>query len=320
MTKDFWLNLPKPFIALAPMDGHTDSAFRRVCKEINPAIIVFTEFTSADGLAHGAKKIQDRFRYHPSEQPIIAQIFGKDTAAFTKAATYLEAAGFAGIDINMGCPSKKVVKSEHGVALRRHHDQAFRLIEAVAQHTSLPVSVKTRLGWDSSDDLIPFGIGAQNAGANLLTIHGRTYCVPYNCPADFGPIYELRRELSIPVIGNGGITSLDDGQAKIGNLDGFMIGRAAFGNPWIFSPGSTPTSFAKKVPLILRHIQYLVELKGVESAMFEIRKHLLAYVKYIPNATSYRIQLAQVTSPGQAQTILEQIAAVMDTVPITATV
>src|SRR3989339_1720656 len=141
MSKDFWKNLPKPILALAPMDGYTDSAFRRICKTVNPEIIVFTEFTSADGLHHEAKKVQEKFRYHEEEKPIIAQIFGKDVKTFITAAKYCEAMGFAGIDLNMGCPAKKVVRSEHGIALRKKHDLAFRLISAVAGNSALPVSV-----------------------------------------------------------------------------------------------------------------------------------------------------------------------------------
>jgi len=308
MNKNFWQQFAKPIIALAPMDGYSNSAFRRICKQVNPEIIVFTEFTSADGIHHEAQKVMNKFKFDPSEQPVIAQIFGKNPQTFITAAKYCQAAGFSGIDINMGCPSKKVVKSEHGVALRKCHSQAFALVEAVAKNTSLPVSVKTRLGWSNADDLIDFGKGLENAGANLITIHGRTYTVPYSCPADFEPIYKLKRNLKIPVIGNGGITSLADGQAKLGNLDGFMIGQAAFGNPWVFSLEGVPQTFAEKIPLIQRHVQYLAELRGEKTAMFEIRKHLLAYVKGLPQATSFRVRLAQVESISQIQTILQDIA------------
>ena len=307
MGKNFWNNLPKPIVMLAPMDGYTDSAFRQICHEVNPAIVVVTEFVSADGLAHGAPTVEAKLRFDPSEQPVVAQIFGKNSTTFALATKFCEARGFSGIDINMGCPSKKVVKSEHGIALRRNHDQAFRLIEAVAKNTTLPVSVKTRLGWSDASDLLEFGTGAQNAGANLITIHGRTYTVPYSCPADFEPIYELKRRVSVPVICNGGITSLQDGQSKIGNLDGFMIGRAAFGNPWVFSDCGEPAQFTDKLPLIKRHVSYLAERKGETVAMFEIRKHLLAYVRAIPGASSYRVALARVESVAAAHRILDEI-------------
>lgn len=292
MNKNFWKNHKKPIIALAPMDGYTDSAFRRICREINPEILVFTEFTSAEGLSHGAKRIMERFYFHPSEQPVIAQIFGSDIPSYALAAQYLEAQGFIGIDINMGCPSKKVVKSEQGVALRKNHDLAFRIIEAVAKHTKLPVSVKTRLGWKSEEDLLAFGLGAKNAGANLITIHGRTYCDSYGSPANFSPIYELKRNLTIPVLCNGGITSLEDGRTKLQNLDGFMIGRASWGNPWIFSE-QKKVSPEEKLEVMKRHIRYVIELKGEKYGMFEVRKHIAAYFRSIPNASNLRVNLMQ---------------------------
>lgn len=306
MSKDFWQKIKKPVIALAPMDGYTDSAFRRVCKMVNPDIVVFTEFTSADGLHHKAKKLQDKFRYDTAEHPIIAQIFGKNIETFVTAAKYCEEKGFDGIDINMGCPSKKVVKSEHGVALRKKPDLAFQLVEAVAKATILPVSVKTRLGWSDSDDLISFGKGLENAGANLITIHGRTYSEPYGVPAHFESIYELKKNVTIPVIGNGGITSIADGKNKLGNLDGFMIGQASFGNPWVFSESPTP-SFTNKIPLIKKHAELLFELKGEKVAMLEIRKHLLHYVKGLPHASLYRSKLVQVKSLPEIDDALQSI-------------
>ena len=119
-TKSFWKTIAKPIIGLAPMDGYSDSAFRRICKEINPDIVTVTEFTSADGLSYGAERLRKKLSFHESEQPVFAQIFGKNTETFIQATKICEDMGFAGIDINMGCPSKRVVKSEHGVALRKN--------------------------------------------------------------------------------------------------------------------------------------------------------------------------------------------------------
>lgn len=121
MKKDFWKNLPKPIIGLAPMDGYSDSAFRRVCKLVNPNIVTVTEFTSADGLSYGAERLRKKLSFHSDEQPVIAQIFGKNEDTFIRATKLCEDMGFSGIDINMGCPSKRVVKSEHGVEIGRAH-------------------------------------------------------------------------------------------------------------------------------------------------------------------------------------------------------
>lgn len=304
--KDFWQNLPRPIIALSPMDGYTDGAFRRVCKTVNPGIIVVTEFTSAEGLNHHAPRIVERFRFDPSEQPIIAQLFGSNVDSFVDAARWLEEQGFAGIDLNMGCPSRQVVRSEQGFALRRNHDKAFQIVDAVAQATTLPVSVKTRLGQHNADDLLAFGKGCENAGANMLAIHGRTYDQPYGVPADFAPIYELKRHVSIPVLGNGGIVSVTDGKKKLGNVDGFLIGQAAIGNPWVFAEHSVE-HFVEKIPLIIQHATWLVALRGEQYGIREMRKHLLAYVKGLPAATELRTRLAHVDS-------LTDISAILNTV------
>ena len=262
MKKDFWKKLPKPIVGLAPMDGYSDSAFRRTCKAVNPDLITVTEFTSADGLSYGAERLKQKLAFHPSENPVFAQIFGKNTETFIRATKVCEEMGFAGIDINMGCPAKKVVKSEHGVALRKNTEAACRLVDAVASNTDLPVSVKTRLGWSDASGLIPFAKAIQNAGADMLCLHARTYLEPYNVPAQFEHLYELKPELDIPLIINGGITSLQDGYQKLGNCDGFYIGQASFGNPWVFSEAGAPKTFAEKYPLILKHTQWLIEHKG----------------------------------------------------------
>jgi len=247
-TKNFWQTIPKPIIGLSPMEGYSDSAFRRVCKSVNKTIITYTEFTSADGIHHSPERVRKKLQFHPDETPILAQIYGKNIETLVTAAKFCEDMGFTGIDINMGCPAKKVVKSEHGIALRKKPEFAFKLIEAVANATSLPVSVKTRLGWSNADDLIAFGKGVESAGANMICIHARTYKEPYNVPAQWAPLYALKDALTIPVLGNGGLTSLAEGYEKLGNLDGFLIGQATFGNPWVFAK-KHPRHIFQKTPV-----------------------------------------------------------------------
>jgi tRNA-dihydrouridine synthase B len=311
MTKDFWKQLPRPIIGLAPMDGYSDSAFRRVCKQVNPAIVTVTEFTSADGLHFSTTALMRKLAFHASEQPVIAQIFGKRVETFITATKVCEDMGFSGIDINMGCPAKKVVRSEHGVALRKNRDLACQLIEAVATNTRLPVSVKTRLGWTSGDDLVDFGVAVQNAGADMICIHARTYQEPYKVAPQYDRVYALKKAITIPVIGNGGIESLAQGHAYCGDLDGFYIGQASFGNPWVFA-GEKPQRFRDRIPIIDQHAQYLFEAKGGYVGSREIRKHLLAYVKGIPGARSFKAALSQVESLSDIQTALRQIAETED--------
>jgi len=305
--KSFWKNWPHPVIGLSPMDGYSDSAFRQVCKLVNPNIVTYTEFTSADGIYHNAKKLMRKLAFKSNEQPVIAQIFGKNEATFESAAKLCEDLGFSGIDLNMGCPSKKVVQSEHGVALRKKPDLACRLVEVVANATQLPVSVKTRLGWDDASDLIEFGKRVENAGANMICIHARTYQEPYKVAANWEPVYALKSALTIPVIGNGGIVSLADGFKKMKELDGFLIGQASIGNPWVFSDRSY--TFFEKFPVIRAHVKWLIENKGESVGCREIRKHLLMYFKGLPGAKAMRTQMSVVQSESEINTILNAIEA-----------
>lgn len=304
--KDFWKKQNKPIVVLSPMEGITDTAYRRICKEINPDIFVFTEFTSTDGLKYARERVQKKLQFDPIEQPVIAQIYGATTENFVEATKLCEDMGFAGIDLNMGCPAKKVVKSEQGVALRRNFDKACELVDAVAHATHLPVSVKTRLGWEDASDLIDFGKAVENAGADLITIHGRTYQEPYGVPANFPPIYDLKETLSIPVLGNGGITSIQDGIEKLGNLDGFMIGQAAIGNPFVFTDKPL-RPMSEKIPIMKRHLGYAIDLYGEDIAMRVMRKHLLAYIKGFHGASQYRMKLARVKSLQEAHEILDEM-------------
>lgn len=305
-NKDYWKNIKKPVVALAPMEGWTDSAMRRICKDINPDVITFTEFTSVDGLHHAPEVISKRLAFDPSEMPLIAQIYGKNLDSFKEAAKFCEQLGFAGIDINMGCPAKKVVKSEQGIALRRNHDLAFKMIESVVQATSLAVSVKTRLGWDDASDLIDFGKGAENAGANMLTIHARTYKVPYASTPDYEPLYELKKHIHIPIILNGGITSLEQGRDALETLDGFMIGQAAMGNPWVFSD-TQPQTFQEKIPIILKHMHYLHEILDEKVATLNARKHLFNYIKGFDGAAETRKKIISATNEQEIASVITSI-------------
>jgi tRNA-dihydrouridine synthase B len=307
MKKDFWDTLERPIIGLAPMDGYSDSAFRRICKEVNPNIVTVTEFTSADGLHYAPEKLKQKLQFDPSEQPVIAQIFGKNVETFVSATKFCEDMGFSGIDLNMGCPSKKVVRSEHGVALRKNPALACKLIEAVASATSLPVSVKTRLGWSNADDLVDFGKSAESAGANMVCIHARTYQQPYKVAPEYNPVRDLKEAVSIPIIGNGGVQSIEHGYELCNGLDGFYIGQATFGNPWIFS-GNKPGPFKDRVPLILNHARYLIEDKGELVGTREIRKHLLAYVKGVFGSKVLRPQLSRVSSLNEIHQLLLEVS------------
>lgn len=249
MHKDFWneqVEKHGKLAFLAPMDGYGDSAYRQSMKRVAPHIYCISEFYSADGLVHSKFLGANVLPHQDIEKPLIVQIFGKDVENFVKAAKIIESYGVAGIDVNMGCPAKKVVRSGHGSSLFINQDTAFAIVEGLAKATHLPISVKTRLSFDGNQNLIDFAKGLENAGANLITIHGRTAKQAYTGKADFTNIYEMKKHVKIPVICNGDVLNYDDGMNKLTpppdlplagggeELDGFMIGRCSFGNPWTF--------------------------------------------------------------------------------------
>jgi len=314
-----WDTYNRPFVCLAPMAGVTDGSYRQLIKMLAPETIVYTEFLSTDAIHYGAKKTMNELEFNAEmEYPFIVQVFGKEPEHFLSAAKVIEEMGADGIDINMGCPAAKVVSSCHGSALIKNADLAKRLVDATKKAVSIPVSVKTRLGWDCIDDLIPFCKGLVDAGADALAIHGRTYEGKFGGEANWDPIYELKENVSVPVIGNGDISSAQDAVSKIKNLDGVMVGRGTFGNPWVMKdivdavihgkePGE-PTvntiSFEEKIPFIIEHCCLAVKVKGQKRGMLEMRRHLASYVKGIDGASDLRAKLVRVESVEEVESIL----------------
>lgn len=293
---------------LAPMDGYGDSAYRQAMKRVAPHIFCVSEFYSSDGLIH-SKFLADSVLPHSEiEKPLIVQVFWKEPEVFAKAAKIIEWYGVAWIDVNMGCPTKKVVRSGHGSSLFINQDTAFRIVEALSKATDLPISVKTRLSFDWNQSLIEFAKGLENAGANLLTIHGRTTKQAYTGKADFTNIYELKKHISIPIICNGDVVDYDDGMAKVQDLDGFMIGRCSFWNPWCFLPWKYSPTLQEILDGMLFHAVKLVETKWEKKWCLEIRKHLVQYLRNFPWVKAYRKQLVTVETIDQVKQIIENIS------------
>lgn len=300
------------------MAGVTDASYRQLIKRLAPQAVVYTELLSTNALSFRGKKTLQMMSFDPEfERPFIVQIFGKEARHFLEAAKVIEAAGADGIDINMGCPAAKVVSSCHGAALIQKPELAAELVQAAVKAVSIPVSVKTRLGWASSDSLIPFCRLLESAGAAALAVHGRTYKQQFKGEADWTPIYELKKEVRIPVIGNGDIKSAQDALERLKNLDGVMVGRATFGNPWLmreiaeaFKTGKAPSStvqtltFQEKIPFILGHCELAVRTKGERKGMLEMRRHLLSYVKGFDGAVDMRKSLMKVDTFEETKKIL----------------
>jgi nifR3 family TIM-barrel protein len=312
-----WSERAKPIVALAPMDGITDTAYRQVVRRFDPHVVLFSEFTSADGFLRSAK-VRRRLAFRPEEQPYFVQLFGNTPGHFVEAARALEDQGVAGIDINMGCPSKKVVASQHGSGLMRDADTACRIVEAIATACRVDVSVKTRLGWRDASGLAAFARALAGAGASLITIHGRTYDQSFGGRADWGPIQALKDHLAVPVLGNGDVQHFDDGMARLGRLDGFMIGRAAIGNPWVFlrDPARRAPTMAERVETISLHYRLLREalcadptvkahIDPVHLALVEFRKHLVGYLRGFPLAKQARVALLQANDEASFQRLVD---------------
>jgi tRNA-dihydrouridine synthase B len=305
-----------PILALAPMAGYTDTAYRQLIKGIEPRVICFTEFTSADGIVYESKRTLSQLDFNAEEEkPLIAQIFGKQPEHFTRAAAHIETMGIDGIDINMGCPAKKVISSDHGSALLKDPCKAARIVEATVKGTSLPVSVKTRIGASKLDLkwFVQFCKDMESAGAQLISIHGRTAKQMYTGLADWDPIYEVKRHVSVPVIGNGDIKCAQDALDKIKNLDGVMVGRGTMGNPWVMreimaafngEEYSPPTTYEEKLPDMLRHCHLMVESKGEERGIKEMRKHFVGILKGFEGARELRSKVVTISTLKEAEHIL----------------
>lgn len=314
-----WSEIEKPVFCLAPMEGYTDSAYRRLIKSISPEVICYTEFTSADGLKYGSKRSFQKISFTQEEMPLIVQVFGKEVKHFVEIAPVIEEMGAAGIDINMGCPSKKVVGSCHGSALFNHPELAQEIVHEMSKVVDIDVSVKMRIGYESYDEekFVAFVKGLEAAGAKAIAIHGRTTAQKYTGSANWDPIYLAKSILKVPVIGNGDVTSKEIAKERLeGGVDGIMVGRATFGNPWFFREiidyingvdYQPPMTLLEKIPTVIKQAELAVEHKGERVGIMEMRKHLANYIKGVHNATDFRFRLVRVETMDDVREILKEL-------------
>lgn len=386
---NFWNEIKRPIKMLAPMAGYTDAAFRLLCRELG-ADVTMSELVSADAIAFAKFKTQkekiktregelcfnkvtcernrstaDLLSFFENERPFVIQLFGKDPENFGKAAKWIsENLKPDGIDINMGCPARKVVNSGHGSALMKTPDLAALIVKAVKENTDLPVSVKTRLGWQNDEEILEFAPFLERAGIDAITIHGRTYKDGFKNKARWDNIFKVKEILGdkIIVIGNGDIqqllnindqlpilschsqagdshdlgiqaskatqlpgsriSSLQYGMTEGISLDGFAIGRATFGHPWIFEENAKVKTKNEKIldhfdsdgqititglkKIILRHAE-LAQLTKGEKGIMEFRKHLLSYLKGFPGAKDVRKSAVSVCTFDDVEKIIHQL-------------
>jgi tRNA-dihydrouridine synthase B len=314
------IQLPDFPLLLAPMEDVSDPPFRAVCK-VNGADLMYTEFISSEGLIRDAIKSRRKLDIFDNERPVGIQIFGGDEEAMSLSARIVETVNPDLLDINFGCPVKKVVSKGAGAAVLKDVDLMVRLTKAVVNSTHLPVTVKTRLGWD--DDSINIEEVAerlQDVGIKALAIHGRTRCQLYKGVANWEPIARVKNNprIHIPIFGNGDIDSPEKAvlyKNRYG-VDGIMIGRAAIGYPWIFreikhfvATGEhlAPPTVQQRVDVIRQHLHRSVEWKGPIVGIDEMRRHYTNYLKGLPNIKEFRAKLVTLAEVAPIDAVLDDV-------------
>lgn len=294
-------------VVLAPLAGITDSSFRIICRQLGAAM-VFTEMISTDGLVRNNSRTLEYLFFREAERPIGFQLFGSEPDSFVRALSIVEPYQPDVIDLNFGCPVRKVVKRGAGAALLKDIDRLEAITRAVVQHASRPVLAKIRKGWDEQrSNTLEVAKRLEQCGIAAITVHPRTKMQGYAGRSDWQIITRIKRQVSVPIIGSGDVRSAEDAQQMIDETgcDLVMIGRASLGNPWIFQQAHhfiqtgeklPPPNFQQRLTIIQQHVGDIIAMKGEKIALQEIRKHLGWYLKGLPHSAKIRSELLQLKS------------------------
>lgn len=303
-------------IILAPMAGITDLPFRMICKKFNPGLVC-TEMISSKAIFYNDSKTKKLMNTKGEKRPVSFQIFGSDTQTMGFASKYISQ--FADIiDINMGCPAPKVVKNGDGSKLLLNLEEAEEIIKSVVEGSSVPVTLKIRKGWDYNNIVaVQIAQIAERAGVSAITVHGRTRSEFYTGKVDLDIIKQVKASVGIPVIGNGDIIDEESALKMFGytGVDGIMVGRGAFGNPWIFEKIRYYLSTGKKIKdisnkeklkIIKDHVELEIEEKGELTGIREMRKHISWYTKSLKNSSDFRNNINKIETKKKLLQVLDE--------------
>ncbi len=303
-------------IFLAPMAGYTDSSFRLICKEFGCGM-VYSEMISAKGIYYKNENTANLSIIDDRERPAAIQIFGREPNIMAYAAAKLEEKGADLIDINMGCPTPKIVNNGDGCALMKEPELAGKIVEAVAKAVRIPVTVKIRKGWDDENiNAVLFARLLEEKGAKAVAVHARTRSQFYSGRADWDIIKKIKEKIQIPVIGNGDISTSEDvlNMIKETNCDAVMIGRGALGNPWIFKHASVYLNCGRQIPettpkikiqMLIKHMDKAIKSKGEYIGIKEMRKHMIWYLKGLPNISKIKNQIINIDNKEKIDQLLK---------------
>ena len=313
-----WLDLPRPIIGLSPMADFTDQPFCLLVRECGGTNVIFREMLAAEALVRGNPRTNEALKFDGLERPLVQQLFGSDSDSMAHAAQLIEEKfNPDGIDVNMGCPVYKAVSSFNGASLMREPEKAAAIVNKIKSAIRIPLSVKTRLGWNRPEEIIEFSKVLEQAGADCLEIHARTKTQEYSGKADWSAIRPAIEGIRIPVLANGDIVDPVSAKAALdqSGAQGLLIGRGALGNPWIFRrienvlaglPDPGDPTLDERLKVMRRHAELQMEHYG-DRGLIQLRKHFPWYFKGIPGFRQFRAAAVHISTMDDLDRLIAEI-------------